>query len=67
MSIARHVKEDGVGSHRETAALGRSAAHGFHTEARLDERVAEARQRGLLRPERNWRRRSLGFVGVRPS
>ena len=37
-----HVKKDGVGSHREPAALGRSTSHGFYAEARIDQRIAEA-------------------------
>ena len=34
-----------VGAHREAPALGRSAAHGFNAEARIDQCVAKAGER----------------------
>ena len=33
----RHVKKDGVGAHREAAALRRGAVHSFNAKARIDE------------------------------
>jgi hypothetical protein len=44
-----HVETYGVGSHREATALWRSATVGFDAEARIDQRIAKARERG---PER---------------
>jgi hypothetical protein len=45
----RHVKKDRVGAHCEAPALRRSAAHGFNAEARIDERIADAGERGTSR------------------
>jgi hypothetical protein len=42
----RHIEKDGVGAHGEAAALRRRAAHGFDAEAGINERIAEAGERG---------------------
>jgi hypothetical protein len=41
----RHVREGRLDADRETLRLGRGAAHRLNTQARIDERVAEAGKR----------------------
>jgi hypothetical protein len=42
----RHIQKDSVSAHGEAAALRRHAAHCFNPEAGIDQRVAEAGERG---------------------